>query len=191
MLVKKKKKVNCTVVQALRLCTGRMAHRGSSGIGLLFLDHGTRRWRVSVTTRPLFTPGKDPLPIVQGGPLGRSEEVRKISPTTGIRSPVRPARCQSLYRLRYRAQTIMLNSSSSSSSSSSISTTAHCVLWPVEYVLPCFPICHQLSPSSYSQNLRISFYFLFPSFPGSSPSPRPFQFLSEDLFGHPILLSSL
>ena len=58
-------------------------------------------------------------------------------------------------------------------------------------VLPFFPICHQLSPSSHPQHLKISFYFLFPSFPGSSPSSRPFQFLSEDLFGHPILLNSL
>jgi len=33
----------CTLVQALRLCTGRTAHRGSRGIALLFLDHGTRR----------------------------------------------------------------------------------------------------------------------------------------------------
>jgi len=77
---------------------------------------------------------------------------------------------------------------SSSSSSSSIGTTAHCGLWLVEQVLPFFPICHQLSPSSHSQHLEISFYFLFPSFPGSSPSSLPFQFLSEDLFGHPILL---
>ena len=37
-------------------------------------------------------------------------------------------------------------------------------------VLPFFPICHQLSLSSHSSNLKISFYFLFPSFPGSSPS---------------------
>ena len=37
-------------------------------------------------------------------------------------------------------------------------------------VLPFFPICHQLSPSSHSQHLKISFYFLFPSFTGSSPS---------------------
>ena len=58
-------------------------------------------------------------------------------------------------------------------------------------VLPCFPICHQLSPSSHSQHLKISFYFLFPSFPGSSPSSRPFQFLSEDLSRHSILLHSL
>ena len=58
-------------------------------------------------------------------------------------------------------------------------------------VLPFFPIRHQLSPSSHSQHLKISFYFLFPSFPGSSPSLRPFQFLSEDLFVHPVLLHSL
>jgi len=36
-------KVKCTLVQALRLCTGRTAHRGSRGIALLFHDHGTRR----------------------------------------------------------------------------------------------------------------------------------------------------
>ena len=58
-------------------------------------------------------------------------------------------------------------------------------------VLPFCPICHQLFPFSHSQHLKISFYFLFPSFPGSSPSSRPSQFLSEDLFGHPIRLHSL
>jgi len=36
-------------------------------------------------------------------------------------------------------------------------------------VLPFFPICQQLSPSSHSQHSKISFYFLFPSFPASSP----------------------
>ena len=61
-----REKVKCTLVQALRLCTSRTAHRGSRGIALLFHDHGTRRgWGVSVTPRPLFTPGKDPEPIVQ------------------------------------------------------------------------------------------------------------------------------
>jgi len=35
--------LKCTLVQALRLCTGRTAHRGSGGIALLFLDHGSRR----------------------------------------------------------------------------------------------------------------------------------------------------
>jgi len=33
----------CTLVQALRFCTGRTAHRESTGIALLFLYHGTRR----------------------------------------------------------------------------------------------------------------------------------------------------
>ena len=61
---------------------------------------------------------------------------------------------------------------------------------PSNNVLPLFPICHQLSPASQSQHLKISLYFLFPSFPGSSPFSRPFQFLTEDLFGHPILLHS-
>jgi len=61
-----KGKVKCTLVQSLRLCTGRTAHRGNRGIALPFLDHGTRRgWGVSVTPRPLFTPGKDQVPIVQ------------------------------------------------------------------------------------------------------------------------------
>ena len=59
-------KVKCTLVQALRLCTGRTAYRGSSFIPLLFLDHGTKRGEgVSVTPQPHFTPGKDPVPIVQ------------------------------------------------------------------------------------------------------------------------------
>ena len=38
-----KVKVKVTLVQALRLCTGRTAHRGSRGIALPFHDHGTRR----------------------------------------------------------------------------------------------------------------------------------------------------
>jgi hypothetical protein len=42
-------KVKSTLVQALRLCTGRTAQRGSRGIALLFLDHGTGRgWGVSL-----------------------------------------------------------------------------------------------------------------------------------------------
>ena len=58
-------------------------------------------------------------------------------------------------------------------------------------VFPFFPICHHLSPSSHAQHLKISFYFIFPPFPVSSPSSRPFQFLSEDIFGHPTILHSL
>jgi hypothetical protein len=83
------KKVKCTLVQALRLCTCRTAHRGSRGIALLIIDHGTRRgWGVNVTPRPLFTPGKDPVPIVQEDGLaqGRSGQVWKISPSLGFDS---------------------------------------------------------------------------------------------------------
>ena len=98
-------KVNCILVQALRPCTGRTAHRGSRGIAVPFHDHGTRRgWGVSVTPRPFFIPGKDPVPIVQEagwapGPVWTGAE--DLAPT-GIRSLERPARSQSLYRLRYR-----------------------------------------------------------------------------------------
>jgi len=44
-----------------------------------------------------------PVPIVQeaGWAPGPSGRVRKISPSTGIRSPDRPARSESLYRLSY------------------------------------------------------------------------------------------
>ena len=37
-----------------------------------------------------------------GGPQSRAGRVRNISPHTGIRSPDRPARSESLYRLSYR-----------------------------------------------------------------------------------------
>jgi hypothetical protein len=39
--------------------------------------------------------------------------------------------------------------------------------------------------------LKIPFHFFCLSFPGSSSLSHPFQFLSEDLIGHPILLHSL
>jgi hypothetical protein len=75
-------KVKCTLVQALRLCTVRTAHRGSRVIALPFLDHGTRRgWGFSVTPWPL--PGKTRYALYRrlGGPQGRSGQVRKISPS--------------------------------------------------------------------------------------------------------------
>ena len=99
-----KVKVKCTLVQALMLCTGRSAHRGSRVIALLFHDHGTRRgWGVSVTPWLLFTTGKDPVLIVQeaGWALGPVWTGAENLVPTGIRSPDRPARSQSLYRLRY------------------------------------------------------------------------------------------
>ena len=55
--------------------------------------------------RPHLTPRKDPVPILQeagwaSGPVWTGAE--NLAPT-GIRSPDRPARRQSLYRLRYPA----------------------------------------------------------------------------------------
>ena len=44
---------------------------------------------------------RNPLYRRLGRPQGRPGQVRKISPPTGIRSPDRPARSQSLYRLSY------------------------------------------------------------------------------------------
>ena len=63
------------------------------------LDGG---WVVNATPRPLY-PGKDPVPIVQvaewaPGPVWTRGE--NLTPT-GIRSPDRPARSESLYRLSY------------------------------------------------------------------------------------------
>ena len=107
-------KVKVTLVQALRLCTGRTAHRGSRGLALPFHDHDTR-WGlgVSVTPQPLFTPGKEPVPNVQEagwapGPVWTAAE--NLAPT-GIRSADRLARSQSLYRLSYRGHIHMLTHS--------------------------------------------------------------------------------
>jgi len=77
------RKVKCTLVQALRLCTGRTAHRGSRDIALLFLGHVTRRGEgsASCSGRSLL-PAKTRYPLYRrlGGLQDRSEQVRKISP---------------------------------------------------------------------------------------------------------------
>jgi len=80
------------------------------GIALLFHDRGTRRgWVVSSTTRPHFTPGKDPVPIVQEagwapGPVwmvGKSRSHWDLIPYC-------PARSQLLYRLSNPAHWVQL-----------------------------------------------------------------------------------
>ena len=55
--------------------------------------------------QPLFTPGKDPVPIVQeaGWAPGLVWTGAENLAPTGIRSPDRPARSKLLYRLRYPA----------------------------------------------------------------------------------------
>ena len=99
-------KVKCTLVQALRLCTGRTAHRGSTGVALFFLDHSTRKRLRGQRHAPVaLYPGKDPVPLLQDarwapGPILTGTENLA---STGIRSPDRPDRSQSLYRLHYPA----------------------------------------------------------------------------------------
>ena len=82
-----------------------VTQRVGRGIALLFHDRGTRRgWVASSTPRRHFTPGKDPLPILQEagwapGPVwtgGKSRLHRNSIPD-------RPARSQSLYQLNYPA----------------------------------------------------------------------------------------
>jgi len=83
-MLTKKVKVKCILVQALRLCTGRTAHRGSRGIALLFYEHGTRRGGEGSASRPgcSLLPEKTRYPLYKrlGGLQCRSGQVRKISP---------------------------------------------------------------------------------------------------------------
>jgi hypothetical protein len=82
-----------------------LAQRVGRGITLLFHDRGTRRgWVVSSTPRPHFTPGKEPVPILQEarlapGPVWTGEKSRRHWGSI----PNRPASSQSLYRLSYPA----------------------------------------------------------------------------------------
>ena len=82
-----------------------MAQRVGRGIALLLHNRGTRRGCV-VSSMPWlhFTPGKDPVPILQEagwapGPvwMGRKSRPRRDS------IPDHPARSQSLHRLSYLA----------------------------------------------------------------------------------------
>ena len=86
----------------------RLSYRSQivgSGTALLFHDRGTGRWWVvSSTLRPHFTPGKDPVPIVQEagwapGPVWTGVKSRPLWDSI----PDRPARSQSLYRPSYPA----------------------------------------------------------------------------------------
>jgi len=84
--------------------------RVGRGIALLFHDRSTRRWWASSSTpRPHFTPGKDLVPVVQEarwapGPVWTGGKSRLHRDSI----PDRPARSQSLYRLRYPAHKLSL-----------------------------------------------------------------------------------
>ena len=79
------------------------AQRVDGGTAVLFNDRGTRRgWVVSSTPWPHFTPGKEPVPIVQEGgwalgPVWTGEKSRHHRHSI----PDRRTRSQSLYRLSY------------------------------------------------------------------------------------------
>jgi len=91
--------VKVTLVQALRLCTDRIAHRGSRGIALPFLVHGTRRGVRGERHAPAaLYPRERPGTHCTGdwvGPRAGLDKWGKSRPT-GIRSPDRPARSQPL-----------------------------------------------------------------------------------------------
>ena len=87
-----------------------VAQRVDRGIALLFHDRGTRKgWVVSSTPRLHFTPGKDPVPILQEAGWAPGKV------WTGGKSrlhrdsiPYRPAYSQSLYQLSYPAHGVLV-----------------------------------------------------------------------------------
>jgi hypothetical protein len=90
--------LKCTLGQALRLCTGHLAHRGSRGIAIPLLTMALEGGEGSASgAGRTLPPVKTWYPLYWrlGGPQGWFGQVRKISPPTRIRSPERPARSQS------------------------------------------------------------------------------------------------
>src|SRR5215510_2924883 len=79
---------------------------GSRGRAPLILNLGARRGGWLVPRPGRFTPRKDPVLIVQeaGWAPGPVWTCANNLALTGIRSPDRPARSQSLYLLSYPAQ---------------------------------------------------------------------------------------
>ena len=86
------------------LCSRPHGPRGRVEVQLYsFMTSALDRRGWSGPRSGLFTPGKDPVPIVQQvgwdpGPVWTCAENLAL---TGIRSPDRPARSESLYRLSY------------------------------------------------------------------------------------------
>ena len=82
-LGKVKGKVKVTLVQSLRLCTGRMVQWGSRVIALHFQDHSTRRgWGVSISPRPLYPQERTITHCTGGwvGPRAGLDRCRKSRP---------------------------------------------------------------------------------------------------------------
>jgi hypothetical protein len=101
------KKVKCTLVQALRLCTGRTAHREIEVYLYPFLTTALEGGEGSASRLGhSLPPGTTRHPLYRSlrRLKSRSGQVRKTLPPTGIRSPDGTARSQSLYRLSYSAR---------------------------------------------------------------------------------------
>ena len=75
-------KFKFTLAQALRLCTGRTAHRGSRGIALHFHDHGTRKGVKDLRHAPaaLYTQERPGIHCTGGcvGPKADMDRCRKF-----------------------------------------------------------------------------------------------------------------
>ena len=84
---KQQVKVKCTLVQAVRLCTVRTAHRGSRGIAQFFMTPALEGDEGSASRHgPSLPPGKTQYPLYRrlGEPQGRSGQVQKIPPPPGF-----------------------------------------------------------------------------------------------------------
>jgi len=92
--------------------TGHEDQEFEQGVNLYsFFNLGDRWvWDVNATHRSLYPPGKTRYPLYRrlGGQQGRSGRVRKNLAGTGIRTPDRPPRSQSLYRLSYPCRYMVL-----------------------------------------------------------------------------------
>ena len=87
------------------------AQRESRDVALLFLWHQGRV--VNATTRPLYSAERDPVPDLPEagwapGPVWMGAQ--NLAPT-GVRSPDRPVRSESLYRLRYHGLEVTVTDS--------------------------------------------------------------------------------
>ena len=107
---KVKVKVKCTLVQALRLCTGRTAHTGSRGTysSALSLTTALEGGEGSASRRGhSLSPGNTRYTLYRrlGGFQGRSGQVRKISPPLGFNPCIAQPVASRLYRLIYPGHT--------------------------------------------------------------------------------------
>jgi len=94
-----KGKVKCTLVQALRLCTGRTGHRGSRGIGLLFHDQRhQKRVRGQRHAPAALYPRERPGTHCTGGWVGTRTGLKRCRKSRSHRDsiPDRPTLSQSL-----------------------------------------------------------------------------------------------